>query len=463
MDRPPDRRRPATPSPAASPRRRRTSGTSSPSWTTCSRDRSRSGRSSTRPATRRSRLAGRPPRSVCGRRPGRGRRRDPARVRPLSRVPRRTSSSPPPATTTGPACPISRAGTRCTPGSSGPTRRSTWRRRTIHAIGLEETERIDAEFRELGGRLLGTTTSRRPSWTACARTRSSTSRRRPRCSPWRRSSLARANAAIPDWFGRLPSTPCVVVEMGRARGEVLDDRLLPPARRGRQPARELLHQHLPRRRRGRATRRRCSRSTRPFRATISRSRSPRSSTGLPAFRRLGGPTAYIEGWGLYSERLSVEMGLLSGDLDRFGVASFDAWRACRLVVDTGLHALGWSRDRAIGFMLEHTALAENNIVNEVDRYLAMPGQALAYKLGQREILRLRAEARAALGDAVRHPRLPRRRARPGRGRTLDAAGRRRGLDPARAKLRTSGRARNGDTPREPCRRQHAPPPARGPG
>ena len=78
--------------------------------------------------------------------------------------------------------------------------------------------------------------------------------------------------------------------------------------------------------------------------------------------------------------------------------SFDAWRACRLVVDTGLHAMGWSRDRAIRFMVQHTALAENNIANEVDRYLAMPGQALAYKLGQREILRLRDAARTALGD-----------------------------------------------------------------
>jgi uncharacterized protein (DUF885 family) len=86
-------------------------------------------------------------------------------------------------------------------------------------------------------------------------------------------------------------------------------------------------------------------------------------------------------------------------LDRFGILSFDAWRACRLVVDTGLHALGWSRDRAIAFMVDHTALAENNIVNEVDRYLAMPGQALAYKLGQMEFLRLRDRARAGLGPA----------------------------------------------------------------
>ena len=92
------------------------------------------------------------------------------------------------------------------------------------------------------------------------------------------------------------------------------------------------------------------------------------------------------------------MGLYSGDLDRIGVLSYDAWRAARLVVDTGIHAMGWTRDRAIAFMLEHTALAPNNIVNEVDRYIVLPGQALAYKLGQLEILRLRAEARATLGD-----------------------------------------------------------------
>ena len=84
-------------------------------------------------------------------------------------------------------------------------------------------------------------------------------------------------------------------------------------------------------------------------------------------------------------------------LDRFGILSFDAWRACRLVVDTGLHAFSWSRRRAIEFMLAHTALAQNNIENEVDRYIAWPGQATAYKTGQLEIFRLRAAARERLG------------------------------------------------------------------
>ena len=92
------------------------------------------------------------------------------------------------------------------------------------------------------------------------------------------------------------------------------------------------------------------------------------------------------------------MGLYSSDLDRFGILSFDAWRAGRLVVDTGMHALGWSRQQAIDYLRDHTALGDNNIANEVDRYIAWPGQALAYKIGQLEILRLRAEAKAALGD-----------------------------------------------------------------
>jgi uncharacterized protein (DUF885 family) len=120
---------------------------------------------------------------------------------------------------------------------------------------------------------------------------------------------------------------------------------------------------------------------------------------MPAFRKYGGVTAYVEGWGLYTERLADEMGLYSSDLERMGMLSYDAWRASRLVVDTGMHAKGWSRAQAVSFMLEHTALAENNIRNEVDRYIGWPGQALAYKVGQLTILRLRAAARAKLGAA----------------------------------------------------------------
>ena len=118
---------------------------------------------------------------------------------------------------------------------------------------------------------------------------------------------------------------------------------------------------------------------------------------LPTFRRHAETTAYVEGWGLYAERLSDEMSLYSGDLDRIGMLSYDAWRASRLVVDTGMHALAWSRSAAIDFMTAHTALGLNNIANEVDRYIGWPGQALAYKIGQLEIRRIRSYAESALG------------------------------------------------------------------
>ena len=114
--------------------------------------------------------------------------------------------------------------------------------------------------------------------------------------------------------------------------------------------------------------------------------------GVPAACSARPPSS--EGWGLYTERLSDEMGLYTADMDRFGILSFDAWRAGRLVVDTGMHALGWTRRQAIDFLQRHTALGENNIANEVDRYIVWPGQALAYKVGQLRSLRLRRERSA---------------------------------------------------------------------
>ena len=119
---------------------------------------------------------------------------------------------------------------------------------------------------------------------------------------------------------------------------------------------------------------------------------------LPEFQKHAGTTAFTEGWGLYSERLSQEMGLYTGDMDLLGMLSFDAWRAARLVVDTGMHSLGWTRQQAIDYMAANTASTLPDIENEVDRYITWPAQALAYKVGQIEILRLREKARRQLGD-----------------------------------------------------------------
>jgi uncharacterized protein (DUF885 family) len=120
---------------------------------------------------------------------------------------------------------------------------------------------------------------------------------------------------------------------------------------------------------------------------------------LPEFRKHIHNSAYAEGWGLYTERLADEMGLYSGAVDRMGMFSADSMRACRLVVDTGLHALGWSRQQAVDYMLANSPLTEGVCRPEVDRYLLFPGQATSYMIGRLEILRMRAQAQQRQGDA----------------------------------------------------------------
>ena len=119
---------------------------------------------------------------------------------------------------------------------------------------------------------------------------------------------------------------------------------------------------------------------------------------LPAFRAFGGYTAYNEGWGLYSESLGKEMGLYTDPLQYFGSLFGDIWRANRLVVDTGMHALGWTREEAIEYMVANSPITDTDVVAEVERYIAIPSQALAYKIGQLKIRELRNRAEEALGD-----------------------------------------------------------------
>ena len=119
---------------------------------------------------------------------------------------------------------------------------------------------------------------------------------------------------------------------------------------------------------------------------------------LPDFRRNAPVTAFTEGWGLYAESLGEEMGFYADPYSKFGQLTYEMWRACRLVVDTGIHQFGWSRQRAIDFMKENTAKSEQDIAVEVDRYIVWPGQALAYKLGELKIKELRARAERELGS-----------------------------------------------------------------
>ena len=266
----------------------------------------------------------------------------------------------------------------------------------LNAMGLEEIRRIDAEFVELGARLIGTD-GLGATLRALREDPTLHFATREEIEATARASLERANRAIGHWFGRLPKAPCEVVVMpAHEEKHSTIAYYREPAADGSRPGQYYINTYAP------ETRPRYEAETLAFHESVPGHHLQlaimQEVTELPAFRRFNGSTAYIEGWGLYTERLSEEMGLLSSESDRFGVLSFDAWRAARLVVDTGMHALGWTRQRAIDFMVEHTALGENNIANEVDRYISHAGQALAYKLGQLELLRLRAEARERQGD-----------------------------------------------------------------
>ncbi len=266
----------------------------------------------------------------------------------------------------------------------------------LHELGLEALEGIHAELRDLGEGTLGT--RELPEIFERLRTdpalRFETSEQVLETAE---GALDRARAAIPAWFGRLPAAACVV--------EPVPDYLAPyttiayyqpPRPDGSRPGTYFVNTSDP------GTRPRFEAEVLAFHESIPghhlQIAIAQELGDLPAFRRYGGVTAFVEGWALYTERLSDEMGLYTGDLDRMGVLSFDTWRAARLVVDTGIHHRGWSREQAVTFLLENTPLAPNNVDVEVDRYVTTPGQALAYKVGQLRIRDLRARAEEALGD-----------------------------------------------------------------
>ncbi|MDT7727645.1 MAG: hypothetical protein QOI21_4221 [Actinomycetota bacterium] len=268
----------------------------------------------------------------------------------------------------------------------------------IHRIGLDCLAELRPEWAELGGRVFGTSDLGE----IVARLREDRSLR------FRDSgqivatvaeALRRAEQVRDLWFPAYDIADCVIEEINPIEaGNAALAHYRPPAADGSRPGAHCVLTTDPQ-----------ERFAYEYEALAFHESTPghhlqiasaQRLTDLPEYRRFldAEVCAYVEGWGLYSERLADEMGLYTSDLARLGMLSFDALRACRLVVDTGMHERGWSRQQAAQFMWDNTASTPANIRNEVDRYIAWPGQALAYMIGRREIQRLRAATQSRLGS-----------------------------------------------------------------
>lgn len=270
-----------------------------------------------------------------------------------------------------------------------------WTPEALHRTGLDVAEAVNEEYRELGARVLDVTALD----AILERLREDPGLRYRHADEIlsdARAVVARAEEAAPRWFGERPETSCevepvpAVEEDGSAPAYYL-----PPALDGSRRGTYFVNTARP------GERRRTDAETMAFHEAVPghhfqlaiAQRQPRLS--LP--RRVLWDTACAEGWGLYAERLADEMGLYSGDAARLGMLTADMWRAGRLVVDTGIHAFGWGRQQAVDWFRTHTPLPPVVIEAEVNRYIANPGQALAYMVGRLELVRLRRDAAARLG------------------------------------------------------------------
>jgi uncharacterized protein (DUF885 family) len=267
----------------------------------------------------------------------------------------------------------------------------------LHKLGQAEIRRVNREMVELGRKLFGKTAGLAAVVDKLRNDRELYFQSEEEIVRAAETALDAARNRIPAFFGRLPRTECVVVTIPAYEAPFTTVAYYREAHfDGSKPGEYFINIYKP------EVRPRFEMQALTFHESIPGHHLQialgQEQPRLPAFRRFLGSTAFVEGWALYTERLADEMKLYSTDLDRMGMLSYDAWRASRLVVDTGIHAMGWTRERAEKFMREHTALTEENIRNEVDRYISWPGQALAYKVGQLEIIRLRREAEKALGS-----------------------------------------------------------------
>ncbi|MGH7639353.1 MAG: DUF885 domain-containing protein [Candidatus Dormibacteria bacterium] len=297
-----------------------------------------------------------------------------------------------------------RVGIRFVPGGEAGYRDAVRRHTTtdlnpeaIHQMGLDRMESLEGEWADLGQRVLGTGDP------ADVRARLRQDRglrfqRREEILETVGAALKRAEAARDRYFPPYRLAPCVIEEISPVEaGNAALAYYRPPAADGSRPGAHCVLTTDPEERfRFEYEALAFHESTPGHHLQLA---SAQQLADVPRYRRYldAEVCGYVEGWGLYAERLADEMGLYTSDLQRLGMLSFESWRAARLVVDTGMHHLGWSRQQAVDYMWQHTATTRSNIENEVVRYIAWPGQALAYMVGCQEIRRLRAVAQERLG------------------------------------------------------------------
>jgi len=264
----------------------------------------------------------------------------------------------------------------------------------VHQLGLDQVAKLEDEYRAIAGPLLGTDDIDE----IYRRLRDDESLKYTSAEDLIRdaeAALAKANAEAPKWFAHLPKSECTAhatdfgpmayysqpnPETGK-QGDFFFKTSDPRAWATYELEAIAYHEAIP--------------------GHHLQLALHAENEDLHVVQREFFNTAYIEGWGLYTERLSDEMGLYSSEMDRVGMLSADSLRACRLVVDTGMHALGWSREQAIDYVLAHSPMDRHHVEQEVDRYIGLPGQALSYMVGRQEIMAIRAEAQSRPGFDIR--------------------------------------------------------------
>jgi uncharacterized protein (DUF885 family) len=265
----------------------------------------------------------------------------------------------------------------------------------VHATGLREVERLDAEMKAIGERSFGTGDV--PKLLQRARSDKRYLFKSPDDLIQRsQAALSRAKDRIHDWFGLLPKADVVIQRYPKFREKSGPNEYNPPAEDGSRPAVFFINAYEAEKKS------RVEAESTAFHETIPghhlQGAIALERKDIHPIGRYLGNSGYTEGWGLYAERLADEMKLFSGDLDRLGMLSSQALRAVRLVVDSGIHTRDWTRQQAIDFMLAHTAEDPADVASEVDRYIIYPGQATAYMLGKLEISKAREDAQKAMGS-----------------------------------------------------------------